>query len=99
MAYLSYPSSTEVQLRLGPHDDAILTVVRGWAWWKRADVEGQLPGERQVTAVVLTAERAMDRTIRKILHRSFQIVFPEFGGEGEATSEIVADAPRRRTRA
>lgn len=82
MAHLSYPSSTEVQLRLDSQEDAILTVVRGWAWWKRAEVEGQLPGDIGVSAVILTAERTADATIREILHRSFQLVFPVEGGEG-----------------
>jgi hypothetical protein len=82
MAQLRYPSPTEVQLRLGPQEDAILTVVRHWAWWTRADVEGRLPGDAQVTAVILTAERGADQTIRKILQRSFQLVFPVEGGEG-----------------
>lgn len=82
MASLNFPSADEVQLRLGPHDDAILTVVRRWGWWTRAEVEGQLPGEQQVTAVVLTAERGVERTIREILHLSFQLIFPNEGGEG-----------------
>src|SRR3954453_21019159 len=82
MAYLSYPSAEEVQLRLGAHEDAILTVVRHWAWWTRADVEGRLPGDGHVSAVILTAERSTDTLIREILHRSFQLVFPLEGGEG-----------------
>ncbi len=86
MAQLSYPSSTEVQLRLGSQEDAILTVVRHWGWWTRAEVEGRLPGESQVTAVILTAERGADQTIRKILYRSFQLVFPAEGGEGASAA-------------
>ncbi len=82
MAHLSYPSLTEVQLRLGPQEDAILTVVRRWGWWTRATVEGRLPGDTQVSAVILTAARGTDPTIREILHRSFQLVFPAEGGDG-----------------
>ena len=85
MANLSYPSPEEVQLRLGAQEDAILTVVRHWAWWKRADVEGRLPGDGQVSAVILTAERSTDTLIREILHRSFQLVFPVDGGDGVAS--------------
>ena len=96
MAYLSYLSSSEVQLRLGPQEDAILTVVRRWGWWKRAEVEGQMPGEPQVTAVILVAERAMDQTIRKILHRSFHIVFPADGGEGTPMVLPMPDARAHR---
>ena len=82
MASLSFPSAHEVQLRLGSHENAILAVVRRWSWWTRAEVEGQAPGDQRVTAVVLTAERSVERTIREILHLSFKLVFPAEGGEG-----------------
>ena len=82
MAHLSYPTSAEVQLRLGPREDEILTVVRHWAWWNRVDFEGQLPGQAEVTAVILTAERSTETTLREILARSFRLVFPPTGGEG-----------------
>ena len=94
MAHLSYPSPTEVQLRLGPQEDAILTVVRHWRWWTHAAVEGRLPDDTQVSAVILTATRGTDPTIREILHRSFQLVFPAEGGDGEP----VALEPDVRTR-
>jgi hypothetical protein len=93
MAYLSYPSPTEVQLRLGAREDSILTVVRHWAWWTRAEVEGQLPGEATVSAVVLTAERPTERTIREILHRSFHLVFPADGGEGSPAAPHAPTFP------
>ncbi len=98
MAHLSYPSPTEVQLRLGPQEDAILTVVRHWAWWTRAEVEGQLPGELEVAAVILTAERTTEATIREILHRSFQIVFPSAGGEGVCAASGVGARSQRSIR-
>jgi hypothetical protein len=82
MAHLSYPSPAEVQLRLGPQENEILTVVRRWAWWTHAEVEGQQPGDAEVLAVILTAERSADATIREILRRSFHLVFPVEGGEG-----------------
>jgi len=82
MANLSYPSPAEVQLRLGSQEDAILTVVRRCGWWTRAEVEGRLPGSKEVSGVVLTADRGTDATIREILHRSFQLVFPAEGGDG-----------------
>ena len=96
MAQLTYPSATEVQLRLGMQEDAILTVVRRWGWWTRADVEGRLPGATQVTGVILTATRGQDRTIRTILQRSFQLVFPAEGGTGVRTADApVADRVQR----
>lgn len=83
MTHLSYPSSTELQLRLGPHENEILTVVRHCAWWTRAEIEGRLPGSSEVAAVILTAERRMDSTLREILRRSFKLAFPDEGGEAE----------------
>jgi hypothetical protein len=83
MASILYPSEMELQLRLGFNEHAILTVVRHWAWWTRADVEGQVPGDSTATGVVLTANREADQTIREILRLSFQLEFPEHGGEGE----------------
>lgn len=97
MAHLSYPSPEEVQLRLGPRENAILAVVRHWAWWLRAEVEGKLPGYTEVATVTLTAERAQDATIREILDRSFQLVFPPDGGEGIAMERApVASSKRKR---
>ena len=95
MASLRYPSPEEVELRLGPRENEILTVVRRWAWWKRAEVEGQLPGDSEVSAVVLTAERTVDGTIREILQRSFRLVFPPEGGEGIATAAPPSAQARR----
>jgi hypothetical protein len=97
MAHLSYPSATEVQLRLGAQEDAILTVVRHGRWWTHAEVEGHVPGDPQVTAVILTAERGADPTIRDILRRSFQLVFPTEGGDGILVG-TTPDARSRRRR-
>jgi hypothetical protein len=98
MPYLSYPSATEVALRLGRQEDAILTVVRRWRSWTRADVEGHMPGDAEVTAVVLTAERGTEATIREILYRSFRIVFPTDGGEGTVVERAAAGSASRKYR-
>lgn len=98
MAYLSYPSANEVQLRLSAQENAILTVVRRWGWWTRAEVEGHVPGEGQVTAVILTAGRGSDPTIRRILRLSFHLVFPAEGGTGIAGAAPPVTPPRRARR-
>ena len=95
MAHLTYPTEGELQLRLGPQADAILTVVRHWAWWTRAEVEGRFPGNSEVSAVILTAERGADPMIREILQRSFQLAFPADGGEG-IQGPRPASEPRKR---
>ena len=90
MAYLDYPSAEEVQLRLDAAEDKILSVVRHCSWWTRAEVRGRVPGSSLVAEVILTAERAQETTIRDILLRSFQLVFPPEGGEGVLTDPKVA---------
>lgn len=82
MATLSYPSPAELQLRLEAHEGAILNVVRGCPWWTEAEIEGRTPGNPTVTRVTLTAARANDSTLRRILQLSFGLVFPEDGGVG-----------------
>ena len=96
MTQLSYPSPTEIQLRLGPHENEILTVVRRCAWWTRAEVEGRVPGSSEVSAGILTAGRTMEPRLREILHPSFQLVFPAGGGEGEKEVRRQQAGSRRR---
>ena len=97
MAYLSYPSPEEVQLRLDAYENAILTVVRHCRWTE-AEVQGRLPGSSLAATVILTAERARDTTIREILLRSFQLVFPPDGGEGAQVEPKVATKALRSIR-
>jgi hypothetical protein len=97
MAQLSYPSTTEVQLRLDAQEDAILAVVRGCPWWTKADVEGRVPGSAIVSAVVLTTTRSMESTLRRILQMSFGMVFPREGGYANAKlREPAATSSRKR---
>ena len=91
MAHLSYPSVTEVQLRLDAQEDAILSVVRKCPWWTKAEVEGRFPGSTTVSSVSLTTTRAVESTLRRILQMSFGIVFPAEGGVGQ---QPVREAPR-----
>lgn len=99
MAQLSYPSATEVQLRLEGQEQAILTVVRKCPWWLSAEVEGRLPGSTTVSAVTLTARRDMDTTLRQILAKCAGLVFPAEGGAGvplPRARSSVSDARRKR---
>lgn len=91
MAHLSYPSGTDVQLRLGAQEDAILAVVRGCPWWTKADIEGQFPGSTTVSSVTLTTTRNVEATLRRILQMSFGLVFPQEGGVGQ---QLAREAPR-----
>lgn len=92
MATLSYPSLEELQLRLEAQDGAILDVVRGCPWWTKAELEGRVPGSNTVSSVTLTAMRAMDSTLRRILHLSFGLMFPADGGVGEQRAQLLERA-------
>jgi hypothetical protein len=92
MAYLSYPSSMELQLRLDAQEGSILTVIRRCSWWTKAEFEGHVPGSSTVTSVTLSAERCMDSTLRRILQMSFGLVFPKEGGAGLAPVREVAQS-------
>lgn len=94
MAQLSYPSVTEVQLRLEAQEAAILAVVRGCPWWTRADVEGRFPGSTTVSSITLTTTRGVDSTLRRILQMSFGLVFPQEGGTGQRTERGAPQAKR-----
>jgi hypothetical protein len=99
MAQLSYPSVTEVELRLGAHEEAILAVVRGCPWWTKAEVEGRVPGSATVSAVVLTTSRTVESTLRRILQMSFGMVFPAEGGIADQLRQEVPNTTGRRSRA
>ena len=98
MAHLSYPSTTEVQLRLGAQEDGILAVVRGCPWWTKAEVEGRLPGSAAVSGVILTTTRGVESTLRRILQMSFGLVFPDEGGVGLQTRKEVPSLAGRKSR-
>lgn len=99
MAQLSYPSMTEVQLRLGAHEDAILAVVRGCPWWTNAEIEGHVPGSAIVSGVVLTASRTVESTLRRILQMSFGLVFPAEGGVAQLLRQEAPITSGRKSRA
>jgi hypothetical protein len=80
----------ELQLRLNAQEGPILTVIRRCSWWTKAEFEGQVPGSSTVSGVILSAERCMDSTLRRILQMSFGLVFPKEGGAGQAPAREVA---------
>ncbi|WP_026371040.1 hypothetical protein [Kallotenue papyrolyticum] len=100
MAYLSYPSATDLHLRLEGHEQAILTVVRKCPWWHSAEVEGRRPGSTTVSAVTLIARRDMDPTLRQILATCAGLVFPADGGAGRprARPRRAGPASKRKQR-
>lgn len=73
-----------VKLR-GAAEDRILTTLRGWPYWLRADVERDPVDPMRCTAVTLITLPNHESTIREILKRGFGLIFPANGGSQELT--------------
>jgi hypothetical protein len=96
MATLDMSSPDELRLTLrGPDENAILTTLRRWPHWLRADVERDPDNSAQVIAVTLIADRNQEATLREILRRSFGMTFPPDGGDFAFTPP-PAPSPMRR---
>jgi hypothetical protein len=96
MATLDLSSPEELRLTLrGPDENTILTTLRRWPHWLRADVERDPEHTAQVIAVTLIADRNQEATLREILRRSFGMTFPTEGGDFAFTPP-PAPAPMRR---
>ncbi|NJO84855.1 MAG: hypothetical protein HC828_20215 [Blastochloris sp.] len=90
--------STPGELRLtlsGAAENIILTTVRRWPHWLRAELERDPSDLTQCVSVTLVAERNQESTIRDILQRSFGMKFPVEGGSRELVVPAVPE-PRRR---
>lgn len=77
---MSMPGELRLTLR-GPAEDAILSTLRRWPHWLRAEVERDLVDSSQCLAVTLIADRNQEATLREILRRSFGMIFPPEGGD------------------
>jgi hypothetical protein len=90
--------STPGELRLvlsGAAENVILTTLRHWPYWLRAEVESDPADATQHLSVTLVAGRGQEATLREILRRSFGLVFPLEGGS-TALVTLEPPAPRRR---
>jgi hypothetical protein len=77
---LSVPGELRLILR-GTAENVILTTVRRWPHWLRAEVERDPVDPSQCVAVTLITDRVQELTIREILQRSFGMRFPVEGGD------------------
>ncbi len=91
---MSIPGEVRLILR-GAAENAILTTLRRWPHWLRAEVEHDPVEPTQCVAVTLITERAQESTIREILRRSFGLTFPPEGGSQPLVLPPVPE-PRRR---
>ncbi|NNJ11376.1 hypothetical protein EKD04_013630 [Chloroflexales bacterium ZM16-3] len=77
---LSIPGELRLTLR-GAAEDTILTTLRRWPHWLRADVEHDPVNAAQCLSVTLITDRDQEATLREILRRSFGMTFPPEGGD------------------
>ncbi|GAB4188311.1 MAG: hypothetical protein OHK0022_00130 [Roseiflexaceae bacterium] len=81
MASLFINHQGEMCLTLrGAAEDRVLTTLRGWPHWSRADIERDPQNPGSYRAVTLITARVHETTIREILKRSFGMIFPSEGG-------------------
>ncbi|HMO56911.1 MAG TPA: hypothetical protein PKA05_17845 [Roseiflexaceae bacterium] len=86
------------ELRLilsGEAESAILTTLRRWPHWMRAEVERDPADTSRCLSVTLIAERSQEPIIREILRRGFGLNFPAEGGSQTLVLPPAAE-PRRR---
>jgi hypothetical protein len=76
---MSVPGEVRLILR-GAAENVILTTLRRWPHWLRAEVEHAPDEPTRCVAVTLVTERQQEATIREILQRSFGLKFPAEGG-------------------
>jgi hypothetical protein len=89
---LSIPGELRLTLR-GATENVILTTVRRWPHWLRAEVERDPADATQCMAVTLITDRYQEPTIRAILQRSFGMQFPVEGGDQDL-KVVPKPAPR-----
>ncbi|NTW01105.1 MAG: hypothetical protein HGA19_07295 [Oscillochloris sp.] len=91
---LSTPGEVRLILR-GAQENLILTTLRRWPHWLRAEVEYDPADKALCQAVTLIADRDQELTLRDILQRSFGMTFPREGGDF-AMKPVPPPKPQRR---
>jgi hypothetical protein len=91
---LSIPGELRLTLR-GQAENVILSTVRHWPHWLRAEVERDPLDVTQCLSVTLVTDRFQEPTIREILQRSFGMRFPLDGGD-QALKVVPVPPPTRR---
>lgn len=81
MTRLYTDRSGELCLTLsGEEENRILSTLRRWPYWQRADVERDPADAERCLSVTLVTDRMYEATLREILKRSFGLTFPAEGG-------------------
>ena len=98
MTTLDISMPDELRLTLhGAAENSILTTLRRWPYWLRAELERDPVDKSQCLTVTLITSRTHEATIRDILQRGFGMVFPREGGDTVFVPPPVA--PSRRGKA
>ncbi len=96
MTTLSTSSGGELCLTLrGEEENRILTTLRRWPYWLRAEIERDPADPARFLAVTLVADAQHESTVREILKRSFGLTFPIEGGSLELAPEPPQPTRRR----
>lgn len=80
----------------GEAENAILTTLRRLSYWERADIERDPEQANKCVAVTLVADRSHESTVREIMKRSFDLTFPDQGGNGEVRARAATNSSRSR---
>jgi hypothetical protein len=92
---INTPGELRLTLR-GAAENVILTTLRRWPHWQRAEVEHNPADAAECLAVTLITDRGQEPTLREILRRSFGMIFPPEGGD--ITLKLApTPEPRRRS--
>ncbi|HJZ49763.1 MAG TPA: hypothetical protein VKE41_21445 [Roseiflexaceae bacterium] len=79
----------------GAADDPILTTFRHWPHWRDVQIERD-PKTRRCVAVTLITDVTYEPTVRAILKRSFQLVFPDLPSQGQDQAPKLPDRAKQR---
>lgn len=81
MTILAISAEGELLITLrGDDENRVLTTLRRWPYWLRADIERDPLNPARTLGVTLVTDRLYESTIREILKRSFGMTFPVEGG-------------------
>jgi hypothetical protein len=97
MTTLSVSPAGELCLTLrGAAENRILTTLRHWPYWRRADIERDPNDPQRCLSVTLVTDQIYEPMVRDILQRSFGLKFPSEGGSSELGPEPPLRTGRRR---
>jgi hypothetical protein len=84
MTTLSTSAAGELCLTLrGAEENRVLTTLRHWPYWRRADIERDPADPERCISITLVTDQIYEPMVRDILQRGFGLKFPAEGGSSE----------------